>query len=147
MPKTRTILVVEADRRDIGLLKDAFARTRLEHRLQFVANGEEAAAYLFGAPPFDDRQAHPLPDLVLLDVTFSASNGFEVLELIKSTSLLRHIPVCIMSGYSSTPSRQRAAKLGAAWFHLKRAEPESWDKIVREMCDESPKDPAPSQQK
>jgi CheY-like chemotaxis protein len=147
MAKARTILIADDSQRYTGLIKDAFARTGVEHTLHFIDNGEDAAAYLLGAPPFHDRAVHPSPDLLMLEVALPLRTGFEVLEWLKSIVILRHIPVCLMSSFVVAGHRERAAELGATWFHLKRAAPESWDRIVREMFAQSPKKPAPSDQK
>jgi len=134
MPETCTILVAEDNQDDLIFLKQAFAGARLKHTLQFVADGEQAAAYLLGSPPFNDRLAHPLPDLVMLDASLRPRNGFEILQLMKAASFLKHIPVCIMSRVRSGSDQGRAASLGACCYHVKRRSREAWDQIVREVC-------------
>jgi len=130
-------LIAEDSRRDIRLIKDAFSRRRLKHTLHFVDGGEQAAAYLLGVPPFDDRRTHPLPDLVMLDATLPIHTGFQILKWMKATAFLCQIPVCIMSSRATAGHQERATRLGATWFHLKRRDPAGWDRIVREICAKS----------
>ena len=79
----KNVLVVEDDADDVELLLIA-ARTAPEAiSFHIVKDGEEAMAYLEGRERFTDRQAHPFPDLVLLDLSLPRIDGFEVLAWIR----------------------------------------------------------------
>jgi CheY-like chemotaxis protein len=62
------ILLIEDNRMDVELILDAFREARLGNQIHVVRNGQEALDYLFGQGEYADRQAYPLPDLILLDL-------------------------------------------------------------------------------
>ena len=52
-------------------------------------------------------------DLVLLDIMMPQMNGYQVLEVIKTDSGLRHIPVIMISAVDDIESMVRCIELGA----------------------------------
>lgn len=52
-------------------------------------------------------------DLILLDIMMPEMNGYEVLERLKTDSVLRHIPVIMISAISELDSVVRCIELGA----------------------------------
>ena len=58
-------------------------------------------------------------DVILLDVNLPWVDGFELVHLIKSHSVLKDVPVIMVSGRKSTEDIQRAMALGANDFIAK----------------------------
>jgi CheY-like chemotaxis protein len=114
-----TVLLVEDDLNDIFLVKRAFRKARLETPLQVVTDGEEAIEYLRGAGKYEDREAFPLPRLIVMDIKMPRRTGFEVLEWIKSNARLRRIPVVIVSSSNHSQDINRAYELGANAYMVK----------------------------
>ncbi|MDI9879268.1 response regulator [Flectobacillus longus] len=93
------ILLVEDNEGDILLTKEAFEHSSLVDKLSIVRNGKDAMDFLTKK----GKYAHEvLPDFVLLDVNIPKKNGHEVLQFIKNTENIKHIPV-VMFTTSSTP--------------------------------------------
>jgi CheY-like chemotaxis protein len=88
------ILLVEDNPGDVVLTRAALQECRVANSLTVVNDGEQALAYLFGRPPYEDRV---VPDLVLLDINIPRINGLEVLEQVKSDERLRRIPVIMLT--------------------------------------------------
>src|SRR5437588_3247777 len=63
-----TILLADDSENDLLLMQLAFAKAEFNADLQIVRDGEEAIAYLQGQFPYEDRDRHPLPTLILLDL-------------------------------------------------------------------------------
>src|SRR5580765_2760140 len=79
----KTILVAEDNPDDAFLLKRAFAQAGINVRLDFVQDGEQVIHYLKGENGYGDREAHPFPVLLLLDLKMPRLDGFDVLEWLR----------------------------------------------------------------
>jgi CheY-like chemotaxis protein len=113
------ILYVEDEEADVVLLRHVFEKTGIPNPLQAVKDGKLAKDYLAGNPPYDDRQQHPLPGLVLLDLNLPYWSGFEVLEWIRQQPQLRRLPVVIFSSSNRPDDIARAYDAGANGFLVK----------------------------
>ena len=114
-----TVLLVEDDLNDIFLVKRAFKRANIPNPLQVVTDGVEAMHYLTGEGKYGDRQAHPLPQLIVMDIKMPRKTGFEVLEWIKGDGVLKRIPVVIVSSSDQPQDIDRAYELGANAYMVK----------------------------
>ena len=115
-----TVLLVEDDLNDIFIVKRAFKMANLATPLQVVTDGQEAISYLRGDDKYADRDAFPLPKLIVMDIRMPRRTGFEVLEWVKSTDrLLRRIPIVIVSSSESPADINRAYELGANAYMVK----------------------------
>jgi CheY-like chemotaxis protein len=107
------ILVADDDAQDTMLVEMAVERAALSLRLESVRDGEEAIDYLMGRKQFADRQAHPFPKMLLLDLKMPRVNGFDVLEFVRREPKLKQLPVVIFSSSDDPKDIQRAYDGGA----------------------------------
>jgi CheY-like chemotaxis protein len=115
-----TVLLVEDDLNDIFIVKRAFKMADIPTPLQVVTDGQEAIGYLRGEGKYQDRDAFPLPKLIVMDIRMPRRTGFEVLEWVKNGSrLLRRIPVVIVSSSQNPSDINRAYELGANAYMIK----------------------------
>jgi len=115
-----TVLLVEDDLNDIFLVKRAFRTAHIPNPLQVVTDGEEVTNYLRGAGKYADRQAHPLPKLIVMDIKMPRRSGFEVLEWVKGNARpLKRIPIIIVSSSDNPADINRAYELGANAYMVK----------------------------
>jgi DNA-binding response OmpR family regulator len=82
---------------------------------------------LQGAGIFADRTAHPLPQLVLLDLNMPRLNGFDVLEWVRQQPRFSSLQLVIFSGSDEAKDINRAYGLGANWYLVK---PHSMDELT-----------------
>lgn len=127
MSAQATILVVEDNADDVLLLQRAFRKANLVNPLRVVSDGQAAIDYLAGRPPFDDREANPLPALVLLDLKLPKLGGHEVLGWIRAQPGLRRLPVAMLTSSREAPDVTRAYDLGANSY---LAKPVDFDSLL-----------------
>lgn len=113
------ILLVEDNKMDIALTLDAFREAKLQNKIQVAHNGEEALDYLYGKTDFSDREKFPLPNLILLDLKMPGIDGIEVLKRIKTTPLLKRIPVIILTSSQEEGDRALSYDFGANSYLVK----------------------------
>ncbi|MDO9302816.1 MAG: response regulator, partial [Anaerolineales bacterium] len=133
MKKSATILLVEDNRMDIELTLDAFKEARLENKILFVTNGQEALDYLFRRGIYADRTAYPMPDLILLDLKLPRVDGFEVLRQIKSTEILKRLPVIILTSSKDEGDRALSYDIGANSYLVKPVSFEGFLGVVKQI--------------
>jgi two-component system response regulator len=139
------VLLVEDNPADQQLTIRAFKKGRVNVNLQIANDGVEAMEYLRGMEKYADRLAYPIPDLVLLDINMPRMDGKQVLKEIKTDSVLKVIPVIMLTtsdqekdiidsynlgvnAYISKPVRINdfmdvVYKLEDFWFSLNRIPP------------------------
>ena len=118
---SKNVLVVEDSADDVELLQLA-ARTMPEAlAFHIVRDGEQAVAYLNGEGQFADRKAHPLPGLVLLDLSLPGMDGFEVLAWIRQHAEFKALKVFVWTDSGDPGALDRAIRAGANRFVPKSA--------------------------
>ena len=123
----RTILLAEDNPDDVLLIQRAFRKARLPYPLHQVGNGEEAINYLDGKGIYANRQQHPLPGLLLLDLKLPRTSGMEVLAWLKAQPGLAQLPVVVFTSSREDTDIQRAYELGANSYLVK---PVSFDALL-----------------
>jgi CheY-like chemotaxis protein len=127
------ILLAEDDPNDVLLIQRAFQRNHLANPLQVVRDGEEALAYLSGAGTFADRERHPLPVLMLMDLKMPRKSGLEVLEWVRKQPGLKRLPIVVLTSSNQSPDINRAYELGANSYLVKPAGFDSLLELVKNL--------------
>ncbi len=133
MEKPVNILLVEDNRMDIELTLDAFREARLMNKIQVATNGQKALDYVFGRGPYADREAYPMPNLILLDLKLPGIDGFEVLRQIKTTPILKRIPVVILTSSKEEGDRALSYDIGANSYLVKPVSFEGFLGVIRQI--------------
>jgi len=120
-------LLVEDDRTQAMLMLRAFDKADIAAPLPVLETGDEAVAYLSGAPPYQDRGRFPLPSVVILDGHLPGKSGHEVLQWIRLQVDLRRLPVVMLSSSSDPDLINRAYQLGVNSYLVK---PTSFQALV-----------------
>jgi chemotaxis family two-component system response regulator Rcp1 len=97
------ILVVAANPADTLLTVEAFKAAGLTSGLRCIPSAE-ALKYIRRRGRYSNA---PIPDLVFLDLSLPSVSGLKVLEAIKATPELMHIPIVVAAG-SGNPKFIRA---------------------------------------
>jgi CheY-like chemotaxis protein len=113
------VLIVEDDSIDAFMIRRAFRKAHVSTPLAFVDNGDAAVDYMAGRPPYDDRQQHPLPALILLDLKLPRRSGLEVLEWLRAQPGLKRVPVVVLTSSMESRDMRKAYDLGCNSYLLK----------------------------
>ena len=127
------ILLVEDDENDVMLLQRAFRRAAIINPLQVVRHGDDAVAYLEGTGEFADRQLHPLPVLMLLDLKLPRRTGLEVLQWVKERAGVKKIPIIVLTSSKNDDDVNRAYELGANSYVVKPVSFETLLELVKSL--------------
>ena len=123
-----TLLVAEDDADDRLLMEKAFKRGMPNKELAYVEDGVQLMKYLKGEKPFDDREAFPKPDLILLDLNMPKMDGRSALKEIKSSADLCKIPVVIFTTSQSQDDINYTYRTGGNSYIMK---PTSFEELTR----------------
>ncbi|MEQ8329717.1 MAG: response regulator [Longimicrobiales bacterium] len=130
------ILVVEDNPDHALLVQVAAGRVDRDAEVRVLPNGEEALAYLAGTGRFADRQAHPLPGLVILDLLLPGMGGFDVLHWIEDRpDLAGHVPVVVLTSSMNPADRDRALESGASGYYVKPPDVMSLGETIRAILE------------
>jgi len=88
------ILLVEDQPADVRLTQEVLKDGKVANDLYVAGDGEEAMRILRREEGFE---AHPRPDLIILDLNLPRMDGREVLTAIKSDPDLLRIPVIVLT--------------------------------------------------
>ncbi len=99
----RKLLIVEDNATNLGILKAIF---NSGYDLFFAENGDEALSLL--------AANQVMPDLILLNIVMSGTDGYQVCKQIKADPALNSIPVIFITGKDSREDEAAGLSLGAA---------------------------------
>ena len=125
--RSMEILLLEDNPADTYLLLSVLQSLSARLHVTAVDSGAQALDLLFQR----GRYAKSLrPDLIVLDLNVPILNGHEVLNVIKSNSVLRSIPVLVWSASAQPRDVKRAYDLGASTYLVKPMELEHMESML-----------------
>ena len=119
---TRNLLLVEDSEDDVFLLKRALARHPNLRVVGWAENGNIAISYLSGTDGFADREQHPWPDIMILDLKMPGTDGFEVLQWARAEPELKRLLIVVLTSSHLQSDVDRAYELGANSYLVKPVE-------------------------
>lgn len=124
MAKRKLILLVEDDRVDVMTIKRALKEIKVTNPLYVVGNGEEALEFL-------RDEKHEKPIIILLDLNMPRMNGIEFLKIKKKNSLLKKIPVVVLTTSKEEEDKIESFNLGIAGYMIKPVDYVKFVGVVR----------------
>ncbi len=113
--KLLDILVIEDNVDDVFLIELAIKKANINSNISVVSNGEEGISYLTKLT----NEKRKLPNLILLDINLPKITGLEVLKKIKSSELIKSIPVVVFTS-SDSPSDMNYCHQNGADFYIRK---------------------------
>jgi CheY-like chemotaxis protein len=117
------ILVIEDNRADVELLRQALIIHGDDFKLEVCSDGQQALEFVAGQRrmPKDLR-----PCVIVLDLDLPRYNGFEVLDAIRQEPALTHIAVMVLTGHISPRQEDELKNLGVYY----RTKPDQLSDLV-----------------
>jgi CheY-like chemotaxis protein len=114
-------------------MRRALAKVNFTGELMAVSDGEEVIEYLEGKGGYADRDLHPLPCLILLDIKMLHLGGLEVLKWIRSRTCFDEIPVIMLTSSSQESDVAAAYALKADAYLVKPADLDVFRALVKDI--------------
>jgi CheY-like chemotaxis protein len=130
------LLYADDDYDDRQNLTDMIATIDQDLKIVCVENGVQVINYLSSLEEKD-----VLPCFILLDINMPVMDGFKTLEILKSKSFLRGIPVILFTTSSHGRDKELAKRLGAERLITKPFSQQGIEDITRQFanfCHELP---------
>ena len=124
------ILVADDDADDRLLIGDAFKEARLKNPVDYVEDGVELLEYLNRVGKYDVLKDKHLPGIILLDLNMPRMDGRTALREIRSSEVLKHIPVVILTTSQSEEDILKTYNLGVNSFITKPVTFEGLCKVI-----------------
>ena len=102
----KSILMIDDVKLNLATAKDVLQN---EYILYEASSAQEG---------FDILNKH-IPDLILMDLVMPEMDGYEMIEILKSTRRFMGIPVIILTAHTDSENEVKALELGAADFITK----------------------------
>lgn len=107
------ILLGESYENDEFFFIRTLKQARVPCSVRVMGTGLEVLHYLQGRGKYADREEHPLPSLIFLEMYLPTLSGLEVLQWIHAQEHLRSIPLFVFVDEVNTSACDRAKELGA----------------------------------
>jgi CheY-like chemotaxis protein len=124
------VLLVEDSPGDVRLTREALKDAKVHLNLHVAADGVEAMAFLNRS---GDHVGAPRPDLILLDLNLPKKDGRQVLEEIKQSTILKSIPVVVLTTSASEADILRSYRLHANCYITKPVDLEGFLSVVKSI--------------
>jgi CheY-like chemotaxis protein len=131
MTTNRAILLVEDNEDDVFLMKRALQGARVVNPLHVVEDGQEALDYLSGNGKFADRESHPLPAVVFLDLKLPYISGHDVLAWIRQQKEFESLVVIVLTSSNEASDLSRCYALGANSYLVKPPTPDQLEDLAK----------------
>ena len=124
------ILLVEDNPGDVRLTKEALKEGKVYSNLHWAKDGVEALEFL----KREGKHAKaPRPDIILLDLNLPKKDGREVLAVIKKDSVLKHIPVVVLTTSEAEEDVLKSYELHANCYVTKPVDLEKFIHVVQSI--------------
>jgi two-component system, chemotaxis family, response regulator Rcp1 len=109
------ILAFEDEPADLLLLKETLKAAGLGFQLEVARNREEALALL----PRLGADGHQCPDVILMDLQLSDTNGCDLIQLLHDHGLCPDTPIMVLTSCLSCREEEKVRALGVECFMRK----------------------------
>ncbi|HET9220982.1 MAG TPA: response regulator [Roseiflexaceae bacterium] len=127
------ILLVEDNADHAELVIRNLEELPLDNRVFHVTNGQAALDYLLRREDYIDPARSPRPHIILLDLRLPRIDGLQVLQAIKTSEVLRQIPVIVLTTSDANQDVTRAYDCYANSYLVKPLGHEQFRKLIGDL--------------
>ena len=123
--KRHRILVVEDNKADVFLIREAIEAAEVEADLEIVQDGERALRFF---DHVDGDHSVPCPVLAIIDINLPRRHGGEVIQEMRKSRRCANTLVLVVTSSDSAKDRDSMAKLGVNGYFCK---PSKYDDFMK----------------
>jgi CheY-like chemotaxis protein len=128
---TKAMILLVEDNPDEELLTPrALRKNQIGDRIFVAHDGLEALDFLFCTGAYSDRDAHDMPQLILLDIKLPKMDGFEVLRHIRADQRTHLLPVVLLTASKEEQDLMEGYESGANSFMRKPVDYAQFEEFV-----------------
>jgi CheY-like chemotaxis protein len=130
------VLLVEDNRPDVLLIRDALQNEGLEFVIHEITDAEAAMAYVARMGIAADA---PYPDVVITDLNLPRGDGLGVLRALRESPACMNTPIIVMTSSASPGDRAKVGEIGNTRYFKKPLELDAFLRIgalVRQVLSE-----------
>ena len=133
MINNAAIVIVEDNRHDVAMIRDALSEQTVREKMCVLGNGAEALEYFFGPEGCLERTDCPCPKFVMLDLKLPKVSGLEVLKRLKSDERTRNIPVVVFTSSNEAKDRSECYQSGVNSYIVKPLDADFFSRFVKDI--------------
>jgi chemotaxis family two-component system response regulator Rcp1 len=118
------VLLADDNPSDVYLIREALREHAVDCVLRVVTDGKEALGVISGETENADTASI---SLIILDLNLPRHDGIEILQKLRESARLGHVPVVVLTSSDSPRDRVLATELGATRYLRK---PSSLDEFL-----------------
>lgn len=122
------ILLVEDNEGDVLLTCEALEEKLNIKNITVARNGNQAFQIL---KQFEKTSV--IPDIIVLDINLPHKNGFELLDIVRRSKKLFHIPVIILTTSNNLNDQNKAKIYGANLYLIKPLEADEFESLAEQI--------------
>lgn len=127
----RPILIADDEPDDVSALLRVFQAVPIVNDVRVVKDGAEAIAYLEGTGRFSDRETHPYPILLFLDLKMPQFSGWDVLKYLHGKPEHSNLRVVVFTNVGNIEDIRQAYNAGAHSFLVKPVSKDDFHNLIR----------------
>ena len=133
MGNAAEILIVEDNRHDVAMIRDAFSEQNIKEKICILSNGAETLDYFFGPEGCLQKTDFSCPKFILLDLKLPKVSGLEVLKRLKSDERTRDIPIVVFTSSNEAKDRSECYLSGVNSYIVKPLDADCFSRFITDI--------------
>ncbi len=133
MMNSAEILIIEDNRHDVAMIREAFSEQNIKEKILVLGNGAEALDYFFSPGGCLLKTDCSCPKFILLDLKLPKVGGLDVLKRLKSDERTRNIPIIVFTSSNEAKDRCECYLSGANSYIVKPLDADCFSRYINDI--------------